>query len=168
MKKITLFLGLLISATLAFSQENSCASIQSSGVVTTNNPNSTGCLFKAYFYATGVSSRKNINIQVYVGSLSSTPVQDICIEIPRNSPSTVYETPLFSSPCNSAVFLVITRYTASNGTCNGGICGKDTIDASGGALPIKMSAFFAKRNNATVGLSWQTESESSAKEFIIQ
>ena len=168
MKKITLFLGLLISTTLAFSQENSCASIQSSGVITTPNPGSTGCLFKAYFYASGVSSRKNINIQVYVGSLSTTPVQDICIEIPRNSPSTVYETPLFSSPCNAVVFLVLTRYTASNGTCNGGICGKDTVDASGGALPIKMTSFFAKRNNSSIGLSWQTESEANAKEFIIQ
>ncbi len=95
-------------------------------------------------------------------------MQDICIEIPRNTTSRVYETPLFSSPCNSVVFLVLTRYTASNGTCNGGICGKDTVDASGGALPIKMSAFFAKRNNTSVGLSWQTESEVNAKEFVIQ
>ncbi len=62
---------------------------------------------------------------------------------------------------------VITRYTASNGNCQGGTCGL-TITVEGGPLPIKLSAFNLKRSNANVTLSWKTELEMNAKEFIIQ
>ncbi len=42
------------------------------------------------------------------------------------------------------------------------------IVPSGGPLPVKLSAFFAKRNNNAVALNWKTETEINAKEFILE
>ncbi len=168
MKKITLFLGLFITTTLAFSQENPCPTIVSHGFTTVTNNGNNSCTSKVYANATGdISAQKGLRIQVYIGTVASTPIADNCFIVPKNSPSTLYEGSTFTAPCNATIIYVITRYTASNGTCQGGTCGI-AITVDGGPLPIKMSAFFAKRNNASVGLSWQTESEVNAKEFVIQ
>ena len=168
MKKITLFLGLLISANIAFSQERPCPTVISYGFATVTTSGS-NCSSKVYVNAAGdISSQKGLQIQVYEGTVATgTLLTDQCFIVPKNSPSTYYETNLFTAPCTSTITYVITRYTASNGLCQGGSCGT-TITVDGGPLPIKMSAFYAKRKNASVGLSWQTESESNAKEFIIQ
>ena len=168
MKKITLFLGLLITANLAFSQENPCPTIVSNGFTTISNDGNNNCTSKVYANATGdISAQKGLRIQVYIGTVASTPIADNCFIVPKNSPSTYYESSAFIAPCNATIIYVLTRYTASNGTCNGGTCGI-VITVEGGALPIKMSSFFAKRKNTSISLSWQTESEANAKEFVIQ
>ncbi|MEO7562459.1 MAG: T9SS type A sorting domain-containing protein [Ferruginibacter sp.] len=38
----------------------------------------------------------------------------------------------------------------------------------GGPLPVKLSSFYARRNNNNVGLSWKTESEINSKEFVLE
>jgi hypothetical protein len=167
MKKITLLSGFLLSAALVFSQENPCVILNSSGNSEVSNNGNNNCTYQVNINATGVSSRKSVRIQVFAGTLTSTPVHDECITVARNT-TTTYATATYTAPCDATIFLVITRYTASNGECNGGICAIDTLDASGGPLPIKMSAFYAKRKNSSVTLSWETASELNAKEFVIQ
>ncbi len=167
MKKTTLVLSLLTWSILAFAQQNPCPVLNSSGYSLVSDNGNNNCTFRAYVNATGVSSKKNISIQVFEGSLTTTAIYNECIEIARNATAT-YSTSTFTAACDADIFLVITRYTASNGTCNGGICGIDTLDLSGGPLPVKMSAFYAKRKSSSVTLSWQTAYELNAKEFIIQ
>jgi hypothetical protein len=168
MKKITLFLGLLITTTLAFSQENPCPTVISHGIATISSSGNT-CTSKVYANAKGdISAQKGLSIQVYVGNEAiGTPLTEICFVVPKNSPESVYETNTFVGACDATYTYVITRYTASNGSCGGGTCGI-TITVNGGPLPIKMSGFYAKRKNSSVGLNWQTETEINSKEFIVQ
>ena len=60
--------------------------------------------------------------------------------------------------------------TPHAGNCNSAACGPDvSVDPSAGPLlPVNMGAFYAKRKNASVGLSWKTETEINVKEFILQ
>ncbi len=167
MKKTTLFSALLFVASIAIAQENPCPVINSSGFTDVSNNGSNTCVSRASFNATGVQSKKSIRIQVFVGSLTTTPAIDECKQIPRNSTAT-YATADFTAACDAPIFMVITRYTASNGDCQGGICGIDTVEASGGPLPIHMTGFYAKRKNNAVTLNWQTATELNAKEFVIQ
>jgi hypothetical protein len=167
MKKTTLFSALLCVAAISFAQENPCPVINSSGVTDVNNNGNNTCMSRAFFNASGVQSKKSVRIQVFVGSLTTTALIDECKEIPRNSTAT-YFTADFTAACDAPIFLVLTRYTASNGDCQGGICGIDTLDESGGPLPIQMTGFYAKRKSNAVTLSWQTAAELNAKEFVIQ
>jgi hypothetical protein len=168
MKKITLFLGLLISTTLAFSQEVPCPTLGAYGFTLISSTGNS-CTSKVYVFASGdISAQKGLSIQVYLGAEAvGTPIADICFVVPKNSPSSLYETGPFVSPCDATLTFVITRYTASNGSCGGGTCGT-TVTVNGGPLPVKMTGFYAKRKNATVGLNWQTETEINTKEFIVQ
>jgi hypothetical protein len=168
MKKITLFLGLLISATLAFSQEKPCPSLGAYGF-TLISSNGNVCTSKVYVFASGdISAQKGLGIQVYLGTEAvGTPIAEACFVVPKNSAEALYETDPFIAPCDGTYTFVITRYTASNGTCGGGTCGT-TVTVNGGPLPVKMTGFYAKRKNATVGLTWATETEVNAKEFIVQ
>ena len=59
------------------------------------------------------------------------------------------------------------------GSCNTPTeaCGPDVLvplPTPGGQLPVNLGAFYAKRKNTSVGLSWKTETEINAKEFILQ
>lgn len=166
MKKTTLFLSLIALSVLALAQVNPCPVIITRGV-TEISRTGTNCTFRAYIEVTGVQSKKAVSIQVFSGSLTTTPIITQCFEIPRNS-NTTYSTANFTVPCNAPLFLVVTRYTASNGLCQGGICAIDTTDVSGGPLPIQLAGFYAKRKNNAVTLSWQTAAEINAKEFVIQ
>ena len=62
----------------------------------------------------------------------------------------------------------LTPHTGS--ICNGAACGPIVIvsGASGGPLPVKLSAFTAVRSKQVVTLNWNTEFEIDAKEFIIE
>lgn len=171
MKKITLFLGLLICTTLAFTQTNPCVTIESHGFLTITKDGNDNCTSKVYVNAIGdFSSQKGLRIQVYIGSIASTPIADDCFVVSKNSPSSIYVTSAFTAPCNAAITYVISRTTASSGNCTGGDCGPTiTVDGGPGVLlPIKMNGFYAKRKNTSVGLTWQTETELNAKEFIVQ
>jgi hypothetical protein len=109
-----------------------------------------------------------MNIKVYIGTVAGTLIKDTCFIVPLNSSSTLYQTAPFNYPSGATVMTyVITRYTASNGNCQGGTCGI-TVTSTGGPLPIKISAFYAKRNGNAVVLNWTSESEINAKEFVIE
>lgn len=169
MKNLLLAAAMLLFTTLAFSQEHPCPDIQSHSFVnTTQNPPT--CTAYVIVFATGdIQSPKSMGIRVYNGNATTgTLISDTCFIVPKKSPSTSYQTSHFDYPCNATtITYVITRYTASNGSCQGGTCGI-TITAGGGPLPIKLSSFFAKRNGNDVVLNWKTESEINAKEFIVE
>jgi hypothetical protein len=172
MKNFTLLITMLLLSAMAYSQTNPCPDILNHGVFnlapeapfTANN-----CTGKIVVFATGdVSSQKGLNIQVYLGTgTGGALLKDECFIVPASSPSTLYQTSHFNFPCTAQLTYVLTRRTASNGTCGGGSCGT-TITVSGGPLPIKISSFFAKRTGNTVVLNWTSGSEINAKEFVIE
>jgi Secretion system C-terminal sorting domain len=168
MKRITLLTAILVSSILTFAQTNPCPDIQSSGFTPISSVGS-NCTSKVYAYATGdINSPKSLQISVYVNSVSDANlVAQSCFVVELNSPSTYYESSSFTVPCSSTIIYVLRRGTSSNGLCGGGECGT-TVTITGGPLPIKLSNFFAKRNTASVGLSWKSESEINAKNFVIQ
>ncbi|MEO6404276.1 MAG: T9SS type A sorting domain-containing protein [Ferruginibacter sp.] len=167
MKKIILFLGVQVVFLLAMAQNNPCPNILSHGFTTVTQVG-TSCTTKVYVNASNdLGSQKGLRIQVYLGTVTGTLLVDECYIVPKRSTSSYYESPSFTVPCSATITYVITRYTASNGSCQGGSCGT-TITIEGGPLPIKLSAFNVKRSNTNVMLSWKTESEQNAKEFVIQ
>lgn len=172
MKKIILSLALLIATTFAFSQDNPCPTINAYALTTVGSSGS-ACTSKVFVYASSsVGATKGIRIQVFEGlGTSGTPLRDDCISIPANSTSAYFETGLFTSPCLGEITYVITTNQSSNGNCGSvPTCGNSitVMSVSAGPLPIKMKEFYAKRKNATVGITWQTESEINAKEFVLQ
>ncbi len=167
MKKFIFFLGLQVIFIAAIAQTTPCPNILSHGFTTVTQVG-TNCTTKVYVNASGdVGAKKGLRIQVYLGTITGPLLADTCVIVPPRSDSNYYESPTFTVPCNATVTYVLTRYTSSNGNCQGGTCGL-TITVEGGPLPIKLSAFNLKRNNANVTLSWKTELEMNAKEFIIQ
>lgn len=168
MKKITLFCAFLTSFVFANAQENPCPNIQSYGF-TPISSSGTNCTSKVFVYATGdISSPKNLQITVYSGAiLPANIVAQSCDVVPKNSPSTLYETPSFTVNCNATITYVIRRGTSSNGLCGGGECGV-TITVGGGPLPVKISTFSAQRKSNAVLLNWKTATEINSKSFVIQ
>lgn len=170
MKKITLILALALSAVFAFAQNNPCPDVVSHGVTNISiNAGTNQCVSEVYVVATGdVPTQKGLRIQVYTGSVApANLLADVCHIVPARSPASTYTSGQFTHPCNATLIYVITRYTASNGLCQGGTCGT-TITIEGGPLPIVVSDFYAKRSGNNVTLSWKTSVEINAKEFVIQ
>jgi hypothetical protein len=168
MKRITLLCAFVLANVAIFAQTNPCPDIQSHGLVPVSNSGST-CSAKVFANATGdVASQKSLQITVYAGAIMpANIVSQECFVVAAGSPSTKYETAVFSAPCASDLTYVLRRGTSSNGLCGGGECGT-TVTVSSGPLPIKLGAFYAKRNKSNVELSWKTEAEINAKGFIIQ
>jgi hypothetical protein len=172
MKKILSIFAFFVTATQAFAQSNPCPTVNAYGFSTVSSSGS-NCTSKVFVYvSSSVSSTKGLNIKVYEGlGTSGTLLTDDCLSVASNSVSSYLETSLFTAPCFGNITFVITSYNSSNGTCdNGSSCGNtiSVMAVSGGPLPIKMTDFYAKRKNATVGLTWKTESEINAKEFVLQ
>jgi len=168
MKRITLLTAMLVCSIIAFSQNNPCPDIQSNGFTPISSVGS-NCTSKVFAFATGdINSPKSLQISVYVNSVDpANLVAQNCFVVEANSASTYYESSEFTVPCSSTIIYVLRRGTSSNGSCGGGECGT-TVTITGGPLPIKLGNFFAKRNNSAVGLTWKTESEINAKNFVIQ
>jgi hypothetical protein len=172
MKRIILFLALFIVIAPTFSQTNPCPIVNAYGF-TTVSTSGISCTSKVFVYvSTTVSSNKGLNIKVYEGlGTTGALLSDDCFNIPPNSFSSYFETGLFTAPCLGVITYVITGYNSSSGNCdNRSICGNTTtvMAISAGPLPVRMKEFYAKRKNASVGLTWSTESELNAKEFILQ
>jgi hypothetical protein len=170
MKKITLILALAMSAFFAFAQNNPCPDVVSHGVTNISiNAGTNECVSEVYVIATGdVPTQKGLRIQVYTGSIDpANLLADVCHIVPASSAAATYTSGQFTAPCDQSLIYVITRYTASNGTCQGGTCGT-TITIEGGPLPIVISDFYANRKGNNVNLTWKTSAEINAKEFIVQ
>jgi hypothetical protein len=170
MKKITLMLALALTVVFAYAQNVPCPDVISHGVTNyTINAGTNQCTSEVYVIATGdVPTQKGLRIQVYTGAIDpANLLADVCHIVPASSAQATYTSGQFIAPCDQTLIYVITRYTASNGTCQGGTCGQ-TIIIEGGPLPIVVSDFYAKRKGNNVTLSWKTSVEINAKEFVVQ
>ena len=171
MKNFTLSIAMLLLSAMAFSQTNPCPNIvqYNYGAITTNGTNCTSTI-KVIANGIGVNAQKGMRVDVYAGPVSPANLLiSNCFAVPGSSVNTLYETSSFTASCLVPITYVITRTTASNGTCNGGTCdGSTIITVEGSPLPIKISSFYTMRNANNVTLTWKSESEINAKEFIIE
>ena len=172
MKFFTFLSALLFVSIITNAQENPCPTIQSiSRVIKSSTPT---CTEQILVFATGdISSDKSINISVYLGA--NGPAGELleteCVIVPKNSVSSPYLTDIFTRPCDMAYTVVVTRYTASNGLCQGGTCGAEIVRVGGpggGPLPIKLAAFTGERRGNSVELKWKADSEIGALEYQVE
>jgi len=124
-------------------------------------------------FATGdISSDKSLNVSIFSGpNTSGTLLSTTCFIVPKNSPSTAYETPAFTYTCGGVYTVAVTRYTASNGECQGGTCGTVITQVGGPAgviLPITLRSFSGVRKGNSVELIWKSESEINALEYQLE
>ena len=161
MKIFTLLVSLLFISVMGFSQ-NCIKAIGSSAF---SNPSSDGInwILNINWEADGT---KHMNVVIKVNA--ATVITD-CFSVNAGGGGTGTKTYTGivapgGIPTLSATF---ERFT---GNCGGGSsCGITQIICQGcGTLPIKLSAFYAKRNGNAVTLNWTSETEINAKEFVIE
>jgi hypothetical protein len=114
-----------------------------------------------------VQSQKGVQLEVLCGGFS---VLTQCFIVPKaelTSTPITYTTPSFRCPCGSPLTIIITRFTASNGGCQGGTCG-NTIEISPSPLPVKFKSFTASRSKEKVAVKWETATETNNKGFNVQ
>jgi hypothetical protein len=125
----------------------------------------------AAFTGSGSSWNLNVNyaangkkaLQVIV-KCGGTEILNTCFET-NGSGSTSFT----GLNCAGGIDALTATLTPHTGNCTSASCGPDfTIPPSGGPLPVNMGAFYAKRKNNSVSLSWKTETEINTKEFILQ
>jgi len=170
MKIFTLLSLLCVLSTTVKAQEVPCPNVGSNGFITiTTAPNCTGKV--AATVSSTIPSDKSLSISVFVGNdTTGRLISSTCFIVPGNTTDSVFQTPVFDYPCDSAITFVIRRFTASNGTCSGGECGPAIRGRGpgGAVLPIKLTNFFAERKGNNVLVSWKTESEINAKEYQLE
>lgn len=171
MKFFTFLSALLFSSLFTTAQEVPCPTIDriSRVPISTTAP----CRDAIRIFATGdISSDKSVGVVIYAGpNTSGTVLGTACFVVPRNSPSTQYETAPFTYTCGQTYTIAVTRYTASNGQCQGGTCGTVIIRQSGpggAVLPIILRSFSGIRKGNNVELTWQSESELNALEYQLE
>ena len=172
MKTFSMLSALLLCAFLTNAQNHPCPDIHSvSRDVVSGTP---PCRERIKVMASGdVSADKIINVSVYPGSnvTSGERLLNHCIVVLGGTSSTAYFSDEFTRDCNQAYTVVITRYTASNGECQGTTCGQEIVvigGPDGGPLPIKLGTFFGARKGNSVELKWKAESEINALEYQIE
>ena len=152
MKKITLFISMMAISVAAFSQ--SCPTVTSAFF-------SSGISGISLNFSYTANGNKNIILTV---KCSGTPILDTCINVKGNG-STV----ISGLSCAGGINALSATFTGRTGVCTSPVCSNfQVLPPGGGPLPVKLSAFFAKRNNNTVALNWKTEIEINAKEFILE
>ena len=164
MKNFTLSIAMLLLSTMAFSQN--C--IRALGTSAFSNPSSDGInwILTLDWEADG---QKYMLVTVKVNGVAVASINNDCFSINAGGGATGVKTYTGivapgGIPTLSATF---ERWT---GNCGGGTnCGvTQVIPPGGGTLPIKISAFFAKRNGNGVTLNWTSETEINAKEYIVE
>lgn len=152
MKKITLLLGMLSFTFIAFSQD--CPLF-----FKRNNGNAGGCTAELTFYyascpistyvVTAILDDNGVPIPgiTFTASTCLNGQVDVCITSGNIPPAVVL----------SLQFCIPETLICYN-----------CFLPEGGPTPVKLSAFFAKRNKNTIALSWNTEAELNAKEFVVE
>ncbi len=169
MKKIFTSLAIALLSLTAWAQENPCPTV--SGIRKTNvvfNGDGT-CNASITLHITNDvsgSNPKGVRVEVLCGG-SQTPVLDQCFLASTAPGGADFTTNTFTCLCSEVLTIRITRYTASNGTCQGGTCGSVLIIQES-PLPVSFVSFTAKRNDASVLLSWQTSTEQNSKGFSVE
>ncbi len=165
MKKFTFFVfTLLIFSNVTFAQENPCATVVTPTTITTvNNGNGTCTTFYTFHLQNDVSQNpKGVMIEIITTGVGGGTILSSDCFLASNIPGgiSVNTTP-FTVLCTTTFTARITRYTASNGQCQGGIC-------SMVILPVTFGSFTAVRNYSNVILKWETVTEQNNKGFEVQ
>lgn len=160
MKIFTLSIAMLLFSAMAFSQN--CIRATSAAFTNPSNDGQTWTLTINW----EADGQKYMNVSVKVGA---TTVLTNCFTVQAGGGATgtkVY-TNIIAPGGIATLSAAFERWT---GNCGGGSnCGTtQIIPPGGGTLPIKISAFYAKRNGNSVTLNWASETEINAKEFIIE
>ncbi len=167
MKRILLsFLLFLSFGSFVIAQEMPCPTVTGIRVNNAGDPDNNGiCDATVSFEGTGdVQSQKGTQVEVFCNGIS---ILKQCFMIPKSGPTTTYTTGIFSCPCSAPLTIVVTRFTASNGECQGGTC-SNTIEFSPSPLPVKFKTLTAFRSKEKVAVKWETASESNNKGFNVQ
>ena len=168
MKKILLSFSVIMLFITAFGQENPCPTV--SGVRKTNvvnNGNGTCSGTITMHITNDVSTNpKGVQVEVFCGS-STTSVVNQCFLASTAPGGADYTTNSFTCSCSDPLTIRITRYTASNGSCQGGTCGQ-VIIIQQGPLPVSFTFFTAIRNHSVVTLKWETAFEQNNSGFEVQ
>ena len=168
MKKIVLSLVILSISLGLKAQDNPCPTIgQVAKFQEVINGNGTCTAKIRFFLANDVSNSnpKGVRVEVFCGPVTGPAVLDQCFIAP--TPGTFLITNTFTCPCGSPVNIRITRFTASNGQCQGGTCGT-VFNIQESPLPVNFKLFTAARNRSIVGLKWETASEQNNSGFSVE
>lgn len=156
MKNFTLTLCMAAFSLVSFGQD--CPVINATAV-NTNGPGQ-------YAITINYSANPGVNHINMVTFCASNPLPRLftttCIPV-NGSGTTVVDVECMNTP---VVILV-----PAPGACGTGFpCGLPTFvfGPVGGPLPIKMNSFYATRLGTQVNLSWNTEIEINAKEFVVE
>jgi hypothetical protein len=170
MKRFLLsFLLFLSLGFFAMAQENPCPTIVSGITLVDQGPDGATGKCKAFvrFTATGdVQAPKGVLVEVL--DSEGKVIFSECKIIPAGSPATVYETSTFSAACGTTTKIRITRFTSSNGECQGGKCDNVIETPDNSPLPVKFKSFAASRSKEKVAIKWETATETNNKGFNVQ
>jgi len=168
MKKILLTMIVALAGMIAIAQETPCPTVSGVRKVNeVNNGNGT-CTAQVELTITNDVSDPNpkgVQVEVFCGPISGTPVLTQCFI--GVAGTAVFTTNSFTCTCGSPLTIRITRFTASNGNCQGGTCGA-VIIIQETPLPVNFKSFTAVRNGGNVNLRWETMTEQNNSGFAVE
>jgi len=162
MKTLVFSIAFLFYFITGFSQN--CARVVTSYITNPSNDN-INYIITVNWNSDG---QKHIFVKLYCGTiLPANLITTKCIDI--SCAANCSGTTAYNFTCTGATPTAV--FIAYTGNCSGGTqCAPPQQYPPGGGtpLPIKLSSFNAVRNNTSINLSWHTETEINAKEFIIE
>jgi Secretion system C-terminal sorting domain len=170
MKKILLLFAFVTFTVVMFSQENPCPTvggIRKTNIVNNGNGTCTATLTLHITNDVSNANPKPVKVEVICSVTGGVTITQcfIASTVPGGAD---YTTNPFTCLCNAPVTIRITRYTASNGLCQGGTCG-NTIIIQESPLPVTFTSFTAVRNTASnVLVKWETASEQNNTGFAVE
>lgn len=139
MKKILFIILFAALGIAAFSQENPCPTVtgvRRTNIVNNGNGTCSGTITLNIQNDVSNANPKGVLVEVLCGSL--TPVLTQCFIASTVPGGAQYTTNSFTCPCNEPITIRITRFTASNGNCQGGTCG-NVIIIQESPLPVELT-----------------------------
>jgi hypothetical protein len=157
---ILLALGSLILSPNALGQTNPCPTVSSMNfqLVSVNGDGSCTKNFQVHLTNDVSTQPKGVLVEILSGG---TVVVSNCFIASNAVGGANFTTDNFTVNCTANLGYRITRYTASNGNCQGGVCGEIL-------LPIKLKNFTAIRNGSETFLRWATSTEQNNKGFSVE
>lgn len=124
MKKFLLFFSAIMSATILFAApENPCPTVSEVQIIPISN-NGTSVTRQISLRLTNDVSINPKGVKVEVLCDGVNVVRTDCFLASNAAGGAIYTTGQFTCPVSSSPVIRITRYTASNGSCQGGTCGE--------------------------------------------
>jgi hypothetical protein len=168
-KNLFLLLSVILISIIGSSQENPCptvSGVRKTNIVNNGNGTCTGTITLHLTNDVSQSNPKGVQVEVLIGA-STTPTITQCFLASTVLGGADFTTSSFTALCNAVLTIRITRFTASNGNCQGGTCG-NVIIIQESPLPVTFTHFTAIRNRSVVSLKWETSFEQNNSGFAIE